>query len=286
MDAKGYLADVELAWCPGCGNFGIRQALARAFALLDLPPHRAVVVTGIGQAAKMAHYVRVNGFNGLHGRTVAAAAGIKMARHDLTVIADSGDGDLYGEGGNHLLHNIRRNVDITVLAHDNRVYGLTKGQASPTAVHGFKTKAQPFGSLSAPFNPAALAVAMDAPFVAQGFPLDLDGTAELIAQAVRHNGFSLVNLLQPCPVWNRVNTFAWYKERVFRLDDEGHDPTDRQAAFAMATAGGDERLFTGVLYRREAPTFEGQHPVLQESALADRPLPTADDVAPLLAEFA
>lgn len=285
MNHKDYLVDVELAWCPGCGNFGIRQALVRSLALLELPPHRAVVVTGIGQAAKMAHYIHTNGFNGLHGRTVAAAAGIKMARHDLTVIADSGDGDLYGEGGNHLLHNIRRNVDITVLAHDNRVYGLTKGQASPTAVQGFKTKAQPFGSLSAPFNPAALAVALDAPFVAQGFPLDLDGTAKLIAEAVRHKGFSLVNLLQPCPVWNRVNTFGWFKERTYRLEDEGHDPTDRMAAFAIAT-GDEERIFTGVLYKREGSTFEEQHPVLQEGPLAERPLPAADDVAPLLAEFA
>ncbi|MFO8034231.1 MAG: thiamine pyrophosphate-dependent enzyme [Candidatus Bipolaricaulota bacterium] len=285
MNAKEYLTDVELAWCPGCGNFGIRQALAKALSFLELPPHRVVLVTGIGQAAKMAHYVSVNGFNGLHGRTVAAAAGIKMARHDLAVIADSGDGDLYGEGGNHLLHNIRRNVDITVLAHDNRVYGLTKGQASPTAAHGYKTKAQPFGSLSAPFNPAALALALDAPFVGQAFAGDVASTAELIAEAVRHKGFSLVNVLQPCPVWNRVNTFAWFKQRVFRLEDEGHNPADRKAAFSVATSG-EDRIFTGVLYRREGATFQDQHPVLQEGPLAERPLPTAEELAPLLSEFA
>ncbi len=285
MNAKEYLADVELAWCPGCGNFGIRQALAKALALLELPAHRVVLVTGIGQAAKMAHYISVNGFNGLHGRTVASAAGVKMARHDLTVIAQSGDGDLYGEGGNHLLHNIRRNVDITVVAHDNRVYGLTKGQASPTAAQGYKTKAQPFGSLSAPFSPAALAVALDAPFVGQSFAGDVQGTAELIAEAVRHGGFSLVNVMQPCPVWNRVNTFAWYKERVFRLEAEGHDASDRLAAFVVATSG-EDRVFTGVLYRRDGPTFEDRHPVLQEGVLADRPLPTAAELEPLLSEFA
>ncbi len=284
MDAREYLAPVELAWCPGCGNFGIRQAMAKAFALLELPPQRTVLVTGIGQAAKMAHYVFVNGFNGLHGRTVAAAAGIKMARHDLTVIAESGDGDLYGEGGNHLVHNIRRNLDITVVAHDNRVYGLTKGQASPTAAQGYRTKAQPFGALSSPFNPATLAVALDAPFVGQAFAGDVEGTAQLIASAVRHRGFSLVNVLQPCPVWNRVNTFAWFKERVFSLEEEGHDPADRRAAFAVAISG-EERLFTGVLYRRQPPTYEDRHPVLQEGTLAGRPLPTAEDLVPLLSEL-
>jgi len=284
VNAKDYLAEVELAWCPGCGNFGIRQALAKALASLVLPRHRVVLVTGIGQAAKIAHYINVNGFNGLHGRTVASAAGIKMARHDLTVIAESGDGDLYGEGGNHLLHNIRRNVDITVIAHDNRVYGLTKGQASPTAPQGYKTKAQPFGALSGAFNPAALAVALDAPFVAQSFAGDVEGTASLMAQAVRHKGFSLLNVLQPCPVWNRINTFAWYKERVFPLDEEGHDPADRTAAFAMATRQ-EDRIFTGVLYIREGTTFEDRHPVLQEGTLAGRSLPTETELQPLLEEF-
>lgn len=284
MNAKEYLADVELAWCPGCGNFGIRQALAKALATLELPHHRVVLVTGIGQAAKIAHYISVNGYNGLHGRTVAAAAGIKMARHDLTVIAESGDGDLYGEGGNHFLHNIRRNVDITIIAHDNRVYGLTKGQASPTAPQGYKTKAQPFGSLSAPFHPAALAVALDAPFVAQSFAGDVEGTAALMVKAVQHRGCSLLNILQPCPVWNRINTFAWYKERVYSLEDEGHDPSDRSAAFAVA-ARQDDRIFTGILYRREGPTFEDRHPVLQEGVLADRPLPTESELRALLEEF-
>ncbi|MBC7240785.1 MAG: 2-oxoacid ferredoxin oxidoreductase, partial [Chloroflexi bacterium] len=168
-----------------------RKSLAHALAQLDLPPHKVVLVTGIGQAAKIAHYVNLNGFNGLHGRTIAAAAGGKLARPDLTVIAESGDGDLYGEGGNHLVHNIRRNVDLTVIAHDNRVYGLTKGQASPTAPRGYRTRAQPTGSPSAPLNPLALAVALDAPFVAQAFSGEIERTANLIAAAIRHSGFSL-----------------------------------------------------------------------------------------------
>ncbi|MCX7750874.1 MAG: 2-oxoacid:ferredoxin oxidoreductase subunit beta [Candidatus Bipolaricaulota bacterium] len=285
MNAERYLADVEIAWCPGCGNFAIRRSLAQALAQLELPPHKVVLVTGIGQAAKIAHYVNVNGFNGLHGRTVAAAAGIKLVRPDLTVIAESGDGDLYGEGGNHLVHNIRRNVDLTVIAHDNRVYGLTKGQASPTAPQGYRTRAQPAGSPSAPLNPLALAIALDAPFVAQAFSGEIERTGELIAQAIRHKGFSLVNVLHPCPSWNRVQTFAWYRERIVHLEERGHDPADRAAAFAVATKGGEE-IPIGVLYRGERPTFGDVHPVLQGEPLGLRPLPTLHELSPLLAGFA
>lgn len=285
MDKRTYLAEVEMAWCPGCGNFLIREALARALAMLDLPPHRVVVVTGIGQAAKIVHYLNVNGFNGLHGRTVAAAAAIKMANPTLTVIAASGDGDLYGEGGNHLLHNVRRNVDITVIAHDNRVYGLTKGQASPTAAIGYKTRAQPFGVLNEPFSPLAVAVALNASFVAQAFSGEVAYTAQLIAQAIRHKGFALVNVLHPCPSWNKTNTFAWYKERIYKVEEVGHDPTDRMRAFALATSQ-DGRLPIGVLYKREDLTFEDRHPVLRGEPLALRPLPKPDGLVPLLAEFA
>lgn len=283
-DKEAYLADVEIAWCPGCGNFQIRSALAQALTMLGLPRHKVVLVTGIGQAAKIAHYMELNGFNGLHGRTVAAAAAIRMARTDLTVIAESGDGDLYGEGGNHLIHNIRRNVGITVIAHDNRVYGLTKGQASPTADAGYVTRAQPSGALAAPLNPLALGVALDAGFVAQAFSGEPDRTAEILATAIQHEGFSLVNVVHPCPIWNRINTFAWYKDRAYRLDED-HDPTDRMAALQVALQGG-ERIPTGILYRNERPPFEDRHPVLKGVPLALRPLPQAADLAPLLAELA
>ncbi|GAB4311673.1 MAG: thiamine pyrophosphate-dependent enzyme [Candidatus Bipolaricaulota bacterium] len=285
MNEERYLAEVDLAWCPGCGNFAIRKSLAHALAQVDLPPHKVVLVTGIGQAAKIAHYVNANGFNGLHGRTVAAAAGIKLARPDLTVIAESGDGDLYGEGGNHLLHNIRRNVDLTVIAHDNRVYGLTKGQASPTAPRGYRTRAQPAGSPSAALKPLALAVALDAPFVAQAFSGEIERTADVIAQAIRHKGFSLVNVLHPCPTWNRIQTFAWYWERLVHLEERGHDPSDRAAAFAVATGSGEE-IPIGVVYRTDRPTFADGHPVLAGDPLGLRALPAPNEVRPLLAEFA
>ncbi|HAZ27711.1 TPA: 2-oxoacid ferredoxin oxidoreductase [Candidatus Acetothermia bacterium] len=283
LDKEAYLAEVEMAWCPGCGNFSIRTALAQALATLGLPRHKVVLVTGIGQAAKIAHYMKLNGFNGLHGRTVAAAAAIRLARTDLTVIAESGDGDLYGEGGNHLIHNIRRNARITVVAHDNRVYGLTKGQASPTADAGYVTRAQPTGVLSAPLNPLALAVALDAGLVAQAFSGEQDRTADILAEAIRHEGFSLVNVVHPCPSWNRVNTFSWYKERVRPLEDD-HDPTDRMAALRVALQDG-ERIPTGILYRSDRPSFESRHPVLKGEPLALRPLPT-QPVHAHLAEFA
>ncbi|MBC7221212.1 2-oxoacid:ferredoxin oxidoreductase subunit beta [Candidatus Bipolaricaulota bacterium] len=285
MNAEKYLADVEIAWCPGCGNFAIRKSLAHALAQVKLPPHKVVLVTGIGQAAKIAHYVNTNGFNGLHGRTIAAAAGVKLARPDLTVIAESGDGDLYGEGGNHLVHNIRRNVDLTVIAHDNRVYGLTKGQASPTAPRGYRTRAQPTGSPSAPLNPLALAVALGAPFVAQAFSGEIERTADLIARGIRHTGFSLVNVLHPCPSWNRVQTFAWYRERLVHLDEQGHDPTDRAAALAAATDGG-ERIPIGVLYATDRPTFADGHPVLAGAPLGLRALPLPNEIRFLLSAFA
>jgi len=284
VNAEQYLADVEIAWCPGCGNFQIREALAQALSSLGLPPHRVVLVTGIGQAAKIVHYLNVNGFNGLHGRTIAAAAGLKLARPDLTVIAESGDGDLYGEGGNHLLHNIRRNVDLTVIAHDNRVYGLTKGQASPTAPVGYRTRAQPFGSLSSPLNPLALAVALGAPFVAQSFSGEVERTGQLIAEAIRHKGFSLVNVLHPCPSWNRVQNFAWYQERLDHLEEGGHDKRDRMKALAVALRGG-ERIPIGVLYEEERPTFEEQHPVLSGGPVGLRPLPRPEEIQRLVALF-
>lgn len=286
MRPEDYFAETELAWCPGCGNFAIRKALALALSNLDLPPERIVLVTGIGQAAKIVHYMRVNGFNGLHGRTVAAAAGVKMANPDLIVIAESGDGDLYGEGGNHLLHNIRRNLDITVIAHDNRVYGLTKGQASPTAPLGYTTRAQPFGVLSRPFNPLALAIALGAGFVAQSFSGEVEKTAEIIARAVQYKGFSLVNIVHPCPSWNKIQTFAWYKERLWPVEESGHDPKNRLSALSLVLSHPEDRLPVGILVELPPePTWEERHPVLRQGSLVGRPLPKPVDLLPLLQTF-
>ena len=203
----------ETAWCPGCGNFGILLAVKRALAARGLEPHQVLFVSGIGQAAKAPHYLNVNLFDGLHGRSLPAATGAKLANPELIVIAESGDGCTYGEGGNHFLAAIRRNIDITMLVHDNQVYGLTKGQASPTSGEGFVSKTQPEGSASAPFNPVGVAVAMRAGFVARGFSGMTDLLSDLIQQAISHPGFSLIDVLQPCVSFNRVNTWEWYQER-------------------------------------------------------------------------
>jgi 2-oxoglutarate ferredoxin oxidoreductase subunit beta len=266
MDRVGY----DIAWCPGCGNYAIREVVKRALSELGLRPQEVVMVSGIGQAAKMPHYIRVNYFNGLHGRSLPAATGIKAANPGLTVIAESGDGCTYGEGGNHLIHAIARNPDIALIAHNNMVYGLTKGQASPTSRLGFVTPLQPAdrsGVTNEPFNPLAFAVALDASFVARAFIGDSEETLELVKRAISHRGFVLLDIFQPCVTYNRVNTYQWFKENTYYLDDS-HDPTDRKAAFAKAIEG--PKFPLGVIYTNpNRPTFEDSTGVYEEDS---RPL--------------
>ena len=247
--------EFETAWCPGCGNFAINKALKKALSPLDLAPPQVLLCSGIGQAAKSPHYLRCNCFNGLHGRSLPPAQGAALSNPGLAVFAESGDGCSYGEGGNHFLAAMRRNVTMTYLVHDNQIYGLTKGQASPTTAQGQTTKFQPGGVPSMPFNPMAVAVTMDVPFVARGFAGEIDHLADLIVQAHRHPGFALVDILQPCVSFNKVNTYAWYKARCYKLD-QSHDPTDRAAAMAKAAEFG-ERIPIGVIYKGARPPFEG-----------------------------
>ena len=262
---------VENAWCPGCGNFGILNAVRKALAETGKEKHEIVLVSGIGQAAKLPHYVDVNVFNGLHGRALPAAAAIKMANPSLTVVVTSGDGDIYGEGGNHFLHNIRRNVDIALFVHDNQVYGLTKGQASPTSDIGWPASLQRAGVVSGPFPPLAVALAMGCGFVARGFAADPDFTADLMLQAIRFPGFALVDILQPCVTFNKKNTYEWYGKMAYKLP-EGHDVADRGRAFALALEW-EERIPLGVLYRKERPTFGQLHPQIPGPPLCDRDTP-------------
>lgn len=258
----------ETAWCPGCGNFSILNVLKKALVSCELAPHQILLVSGIGQAAKTPHYLNANVFNGLHGRSLPVATGAKLANPELVVIAESGDGCMYGEGGNHFLAAIRRNPDITVLVHDNRVYGLTKGQASPTSEKGFVTKAQPHGAVAEPFNPVAIAVAMGASFVARGYVGYQDHLAGLITAAIHHKGLALVDIFQPCVSFNKVNTYDWYKKHCYILDD-GYDPVDRESALRTASEFG-ERIPLGIIYRQERPVFEEAYPVLHEGPLCKR----------------
>ena len=261
----------ETAWCPGCGNFGILLAVKRALAARGIEPRQILFVSGIGQAAKAPHYLNANLFNGLHGRSLPVATGAKLANPGLTVIVESGDGCTYGEGGNHFLAAIRRNIDITMLVHDNQVYGLTKGQASPTSGEGFVTKTQPEGSTSAPFNPIGVAVAMRAGFVARGFAGMTDLLSDLIQQAVIHPGFALIDVLHPCVSFNRVNTWEWYQQRCKPLPKE-YDPMDWQAAMETAQQWG-ETIPVGVIYRNTRPAFTervGQGPLVGQETDRDK----------------
>ncbi|MFO7296519.1 MAG: 2-oxoacid:ferredoxin oxidoreductase subunit beta, partial [Clostridia bacterium] len=205
----------ETAWCPGCGNFNILEALKNALEILGKKPHEVLIVGGIGQAAKTPQYINTNGFCGLHGRALPAAVGAKMVNKDLTVIVHTGDGDSYGEGGNHFIHNIRRNVDITHFVHDNQIYGLTKGQASPTTDLGHVTEVQIAGNINPPLNPVLLAIALGAGFVARAFSGDKEHLTSIMVEAIKHKGYSLVDILQPCVSFNKVNTFQWYSKRVY-----------------------------------------------------------------------
>lgn len=207
MDVKDFKSNDEIAWCPGCGNFGILNAVKKTLVRLGKPPKDILLVSGIGQAAKLPHYVRCNCFNGLHGRALPVAAAAKIANRNLTVLVTTGDGDCYGEGGNHLIHNIRRNTDITVIVHDNQIYGLTKGQASPTTDPGYVTKIQMEGVILDPLHPLEMAIALGAGFVARGYSLDIEHLSWLILEGIKHKGFSLIDVLQPCVSFNKKNTY-------------------------------------------------------------------------------
>jgi 2-oxoglutarate ferredoxin oxidoreductase subunit beta len=271
LDLKLYNSNDEISWCPGCGNFAILDAIKRAAAELEIKPEDLMVVSGIGQAAKTPHYIRANGFNGLHGRALPPAQGIKMVNKNLKVIVTSGDGDAYGEGGNHFIHTIRRNMDITQIVHDNQIYGLTKGQGSPTTAFGQKTSMQFEGVMQQPLNPLALAIASGATFVARTFTGDREQLVSLLKEAINHKGYAIIDILQPCVTFNKVNTFKWYKDRAYKLD-ESYDAADKGKAFEKALQFGDDGIPTGILYREVGkPVFEDLHPVLaKDEPLVDR----------------
>jgi 2-oxoglutarate ferredoxin oxidoreductase subunit beta len=261
MDKRTY-DTLETAWCPGCGNFGILGALKNALESLDLDPHDVLILGGIGQAAKTPQYFHANSFCGLHGRAVPPAAAAKIVNPGLTVILNSGDGDSYGEGGNHFIHNIRRNVDIAHFVHDNQLYALTKGQASPTTMQGMVTDVQVDGSSNIPFNPLLMALAAGAGFVARGFSGKPDHLTELMRRAINHKGYALVDILQNCVSFNKLNTFAWYNSRVYEVDGS-HDTGSLEKAMALAMELG-EHIPIGVLYETQLPTYHENNRSLKD----------------------
>ena len=260
-----FKTSLKPTWCPGCGNFGMWEALKRALSELGWKHNEFSVVWGIGCHGNGADFLQVQGMHALHGRALPPATALKLTRPDLKVIVEMGDGDGYGLGMGHFIHTIRRNPDLTVIAHNNQVYGLTTGQASPTTDHLMRTVSTPGGVLEQPVNPIGLALAEEATFVARGFAGDLDHLTDLYKQAFEHKGFALVDVFQPCVTWNRLNTAAWYKERVYKLEDTGWDPSDRSAAFDLSMTSFRELTCTpdeckvpiGVFYRAEnVPTYE------------------------------
>lgn len=262
---------VKPTWCPGCGDFGILNALKHAFAELGIAPHEALVVSGIGCGSKLPDYMRVNGFMTIHGRPLAAATGAKLANHALHVVVVDGDGDAYGTGGNHFIHTARRNPDITHIVEDNQIYALTKGQYSPTTPQGRVTTTSPEGVIERPLNPVALAMTMGATFVARGFAGEPQHLSGLIQQAIRHRGYALVDVLQPCVVFNRINTYDWYRERLYKLEGTGHQAQDRGLAETVSQEWG-ERIPIGVIFQDErVPAYEVQLPALSAGPLVGRP---------------
>lgn len=264
---KVYMDDIDIAWCPGCGNFGILNVLKKTLYELEIKSEDLVLVSGIGQAAKIPHYFRTNIFNGLHGRALPPATAIKASNPSLTVIAESGDGDMYGEGGNHFIHTIRRNPNITNIVHNNMVYGLTKGQASPTSQIGFKTPVQVAGVFLEPFNPLAVAISLDVSFAARAYIGDVEETKEIFKNAITHRGYALVDVFQPCVTFNKHNTYQWFKDNTYYLD-ESYDCHNRDHAFSKATE--IDKLPLGIFYKSpDKSTFEDNVGIYEED---DSPL--------------
>lgn len=262
-------------WCPGCGNFGILMAFKKALIELDIEREEAVLVSGIGCHGKMVNYVDINGFHGIHGRVLPLAKGIKLANPELNVVGFAGDADQYNEGWSHFAHAIRMNIDMTLIVHDNMVLGLTTGQATSTSQQGFKSKSTPFGVIPRMLNPVAHALVSNGTFVARGFSGDMFHLKNLIVEAIKHRGFAFLDVFQPCVTFNYLNTYDWFRQRVYKLEEEDHDVTDRRKALDKAFEWG-ERIPIGIFYNRERPTYRDKLPHLKDATLTKVPTEPVD----------
>ncbi len=271
LTARDFKGKIDPDWCPGCGDFGVLNSLQRAAAELGLRPHEIVTVSGIGCSSNLPGYINTYGAHTLHGRSLAFATGVKMANHELTVIATGGDGDGYGIGGNHFTHTARRNVDLTYVVMNNQIYGLTTGQVSPTSRVGQKTKSTPFGSVEYPINPITSAIMNGATYVARGYSGDVRHLTELIKGGIEHQGFALIDIFSPCVTFNLDNTHNFFKERIKKLEDEGHDATDWAAACEKAMVWGDE-IYIGKFYHLESEkeSLTALEPILRDGPVAKR----------------
>lgn len=269
VKVKDFASPVKPTWCPGCGDFGILAAVKQGLVKAGLAPHEVLVVSGIGCGSKLPDYARVNGIMTLHGRPVPVATGARLANHGLKVITVHGDGDSMGLGMGHFIHTARRNLGIVDLIQNNQIYGLTKGQYSPTSDPGLVTSTSRDGAVETAAIPAALALTAGGTFIARGFAGDVKGLAALIAEALQHEGYALVEILQPCVTFNKKNTYDWYRERVYSLAETDHDPSDRFAAYRRATEWGD-RIPLGIIYQTRRPTYVEQVAGLSAGPIATR----------------
>jgi len=259
--------DTKPTWCPGCGDFGVVAAVEMAVKRLKIPSHTVVLVSGIGCSSDLPHFLSSYGFHGIHGRVIPVAQGIRWANHSLTVIGTGGDGDGFGIGAGHFVHAMRRNVDLTYVTMDNQIYGLTTGQASPTSTLGHKTKSTPNGVIENPIDPVALALASGATYVARGFSGDVKHLTDLVANGISHHGFSFVDVFSPCVTYNKINTFDFFRQRVYKLESAGHNPSDITAAWQRSLEWGD-KIPIGLFYQTERPTYEDLEEVLAAGPLA------------------
>ena len=265
-DFKG---KVDPDWCPGCGDFGVLAAVQKALVELQIPKHEVATISGIGCSSNFPGFIDTYGMHTLHGRSLAVATGFKLANHAMTVLVTGGDGDGFGIGGNHFMHTMRRNVDLTYIVMDNQIYGLTTGQTSPTSRLGMKTKSMPYGNIENPINPISIALAAGATFVARGFSADQKHLTELIKRAIEHKGFSFLDVFSPCVTYNHDNTFMWFKPRVKKLEDNPeYDPTDWGAAMEKSLMWGDEIPIGRFFERTDLPSLNEADPVLKAGPLA------------------
>lgn len=270
-------------WCPGCGDFGIWMAVKQAVVAKGWKPSDFVMVYGIGCHGHMINFLRSYAIETLHGRPIPVAEGIHLANHNLPVIVVAGDGDTFGEGTNHLVHAARRNVNITMILHDNQVYGLTTGQTAPTAKKGFKTKSTPAGVIEEPIYPLSIALAAGATFVARGFAGDMAFTTDLITRGLNHRGFAFIDIFQPCVTFNHMNTYQWFREHTYRLPPD-YTPDNRSIAYQKAMEW-DDKIPLGVFYQEEKPTYEDQVESLKDQPLIASPLLDAKVLEGLFDEF-
>jgi len=276
VDIKDLDTGERPTWCPGCGNYVLLSTLKAVISELELQPENVVVVSGIGCGSKMPHFIKTYGFEGLHGRILPVATGVKLANKNLTVIAVGGDGDGYGIGGNHFIHAARRNIDVTYIVQNNSVYGLTKGQYSPTSQKGFVSPTSPFGAIDEPVNPVSLAISSGATYVARAWYMDANHLKELIKNGVKHKGFALIDVLQPCLTFNKINTIEWYTEKIYKLEETEYKPNDKLIAFEKSQEF-YPKIPIGLFYKEDGkPTYEDQLPQTEGKQPAEQKIENID----------